>query len=363
MLEKLDRPLVSIVVLNFNGRKYVKDCLSSIFETDYSSFEVIFVDNGSTDGSLSAVEKSFGRDSRLRILRIEENRGASAGNNFGFEHASGSYIAFLNNDTMVDAQWLTCLLEAFEQDRTIGLAQSAILEMTGDSIQTNGLLIGDYYLFGYPIGRGKPIGTKYPFTFEVSFAGGAAMIMDRKLAEERGLFDPIVQFYYDDILMSIKAWLSGRRVVSVPKSLVYHAGGKTTSSSGSQTHYGALFLEAKICVLFDVYYRFQDLVKAFFFFGYSFLLELVYYVLKKKFSDVSARVHALQWTLRNFEAIWRNRNSHWSNAKIAPETLLDKFIRIRVPSAAYYLLPPSRWRKYCENEARKYEAALLQSCR
>jgi GT2 family glycosyltransferase len=359
MLEQVNRPRVSIIISNFNGKDYVEPCLSSVLKTDYSNFEVILVDNASTDGSLSLVEKSFGIDRRLRIVRNSKDLGFSVANNIGFGYASGSYIAFLNNDIVVDSQWLNYLIEAFESDRTIGMAQAAILEITGDKIQTNGLLLSDYYMYGYAIGRGKPKDTKYPPTFEVSFAGGAAMIIDRKLIDERGLFEPIVSFNYDDILLSIKTWLGGKRVVTVSKSIICHAGGKTTINN--LTYYDIIFLEAKICVLFDIYYRFTDLAKALFFFGYSLIFEFIYHLSRKNLSCVSARFHALQWALRNFEAIWRNRNKHWSNAKISPATLLEKFIRIRVPSHAFYLLPPSRWRRYCEEEAKKYETTLIQS--
>ena len=355
MYEQTKCPLVSIVILNFNGKHFVERCVSSVLGTDYSNFEVVFVDNGSTDDSLFIVEKSFGRDSCLQIVALNENVCPGIAINAGFEHTSGSYIAILSNDTVVDSQWLGHLIEAFEQDGTIGIAQTALLEITRDRIQTNGLLLSDYYMFGYPIGRGKPVDTKYPLTYEVSFAGGTAMIIERRLADEIGMFEPIVQFYYDDILLSIKAWLSGKRVVTISKSVVYHAGGMS-----SQTRYEDSFVEAKICVLFDIYYRFQDLAKALFFFTYSISFELMYWISKKNLSRVFARVHALQWALRNFGAIWRNRNNHWSNAKISPAALLDKFIRIKVPSPAFYLLPPSRWKEYCENEAKKYENTLIQ---
>jgi len=360
MFEQTHRPLVSIIISNFNGKNYVEACLSSVLKTAYSNFEVVLVDNASTDGSLSLVEKSFGRDSRLRIVRNNRDLGFSVANNIGFEYASGSYIVFLNNDTVVDSQWLNYLIEAFESDRTIGMAQTAILEITGDKIQTNGLLLSDYYMYGYAIGRGKPTDTKYPPTFEVSFAGGAAMIIDRKLIDESGLFESLVSFNYDDILLSIKTWLAGKRVVTVSKSMIYHAGGKATI--GNRTYYDTLFLEAKICVLFDIYYRFKDLAKALFFFGYSLTFQFMYNILRKNLSFASTEFHAMRWALRNFGAIWQNRNKHWSNAKISPTTLLDKFIRIRMPSHAFYLLPPSQWRKYCEDEAKKYEIALSQSC-
>jgi GT2 family glycosyltransferase len=358
--KKIQTPLVSIIISNFNGKKYVENCLSSVLKTEYSNFEVVFVDNASTDGSLSIVEKSFGGDSRLRIVKNSKDLGFSVANNIGFKYTSGRYIAFLNNDTVVDSHWLSYLIAAFERDRTIGMAQTSVLEITGDRIQTNGVLLSDYYMSLYEIGQGKSIDTKYPLTFEVSFAFGAAMIIDRKIVEERGLFDPIVSSYYDDILLSIKTCLWGKRVVTVSESKIYHAGGNATNSN--RTYYNTLFFEGKICVMFDIYYNFKDLSKALFVFAYSLLIELSFCILRNELSEVMPRVRALLWALKNFGSIWRNRNYHWNNARISPKTLIERFIRIRMPSMVFYLLPPSRWRKYCEYEAKKYENTLRQSC-
>ncbi len=102
-------------------------CLSSVLSTKYPNFEVIFVDNASTDSSLKIVENTFGNDSRLRIFRSNQNLGFSGGNNFGFSHARGEYIAFLNNDTIADPYWLAPLVNSMEKDKTIGLAGSTIL--------------------------------------------------------------------------------------------------------------------------------------------------------------------------------------------------------------------------------------------
>src|SRR5208283_3680269 len=101
MLAETNFPLVSIVILNYNGKNCLSNCLSSVLDTKYSNFEVILVDNASTDYSLEMAQEVFGSDSRLRVVKNKTNVGFSGGNNVGFSFAKGDYIVFLNNDTVV----------------------------------------------------------------------------------------------------------------------------------------------------------------------------------------------------------------------------------------------------------------------
>lgn len=92
-------PKVSIIILNWNGGEIVCKCIESVLKTDYPDFEVILVDNGSTDGSIEKVSKLFEKQPRLHILRLKKNTGFAMGNNIGALIAKGKYICFLNNDT------------------------------------------------------------------------------------------------------------------------------------------------------------------------------------------------------------------------------------------------------------------------
>ena len=354
----MNTPSVSVIILNFNGKNYIEKCLSSVLGTKYPNLEVILVDNASTDCSLDLVQKSFGSDERLRIIRNSENLGFSAGNNVGFRHAAGNYIVFLNNDTIVDPCWLTHLIDAMERDKTIGLAQSMLLKTNSEEIQGAGWLYSDYLIFLHAIGNVKPSNTNFPPTFEASFASGAAMIIGRDLVTKIGLFDPCILFYYDDTLLSLKTWLAGKRVVTISESKVYHIGGATMGRGW--TYFAVFhFLRSKICLIFDVYFKFSELTKALFILAFSLLRDSIYYISSKQLAVAFSHVRAVFWALRNLRYIWNNRLKHWSNAKIVPEMLIAKFIRIKLPTAVY-LLPAKLCRDYCLKEAKKYENMLTQ---
>jgi hypothetical protein len=323
-------PLVSIIILNFNGENYLERCLFSVLGTKYPNFEVIFVDNASTDSSLKIVENTFGNDKRLRIFKNAKNLGFSAGNNFGLRQSRGNYIVFLNNDTITDPYWLATLVDVMEKDRTIGLAGSTILSIDGTKLRGAGGLWSDYLLFLYPVGAGRKGEFEFIPTFEVSFATGCSMIVRKEFLDEIGLFDPEIPYNYDDTLLSLKTWLAGKRVVSVSSSRICHIGGATTKKFWNNQSVTFSLVRAKMCLLFDVYFNLRDLLKALFILYFSIAVESMFLVRKKHLSEILGNIRASTWLLKNFEHVWKNRLEHWSNPKISPEMLITKFIRIKL---------------------------------
>lgn len=120
------RPLVSIIIVNYNGKTFLKDCLRTLEAQSFprSQFEVILVDNNSWDISVSYVEEHF---PWVQIVKSKENLGFAGGNNLGVKHAKGKYIALLNNDTSVPVNWLKPLVERIEQDKKIAAVNSKTL--------------------------------------------------------------------------------------------------------------------------------------------------------------------------------------------------------------------------------------------
>jgi GT2 family glycosyltransferase len=359
VLAEKKAPLISIIILNFNGEKFLNSCLLSVLGTKYSNFEVVFIDNASTDSSLEMVKKTFGNDKRLRIFRSTQNLGFSGGNLFGFSHARGDYIVFLNNDTIADPYWLAALVNAMEKDQTIGLAGSTILSIDGKKLRGAGGLWSDYLLFMHPIGSGKRADFEFLPVFEVSFASGCSMIAKKNFLDEIGLFDPEIPYNYDDTLLSLKTWLAGKRVVSVSSSKIRHIGGATTTKLWNNYSVAFSLLRAKTCLIFDLYFNFKDLLAALFILHLSVAIESLFLIKRKNLLEASANVRVFAWTLKNLKHVWKNRLEHWDHAKISHRGLLAKFIRIRL--AFPLCVTPSELRNSVyHNECLKYENMLFR---
>ena len=348
-------PLASVIVLNYNGKDYLANCIESVLASKYENFEVILVDNASTDGSLKTTQQHFGSDPRLKTIQNPANLGFSVGNNIGFEHCRGEYVVFLNNDTVVERDWLANLVAAMEKDPTIGLAQSKILMMDSKKIQTAGWLFSNYLVRKQALGENRDQETQYQPTFEVSVASGASMIARRDLINEVGLFDPKIPFFYDDTLLSFKVWLANKRVVTVDNSRIRHMMGATNVWTLERTTFN--LLKAKICLTFDVYFRLSELLKAAFVNFTNTAINSLLALKRKNLPVVYANVRGLTWALGNLRYLWKNRQTHWSTTKISPEALKERFVRVNVPFALY--LVPSKLSNECFASAvQRYENAV-----
>jgi GT2 family glycosyltransferase len=351
-------PLVSVIILNYNGENYLDNCIASVLKNSYPNFEILLVDNASTDLSVKNALETFGGDSRLRLVQSVTNLGFSGGNNLGFNHAKGDYIVFLNNDTIVDAEWLTHLVNAMQTDDSIGLAQSTILMIDGQKIQTAGWLYSNYLVQKHGLAENKTSSLRMQPVFEVSVASGASMITRRSLVNEIGLFDPSIPFFYDDTLLSFKVWLANKRVVTVSQSKIRHIQGATNVWNLKRTTYN--LLKAKICLMFDIYYPIGDLAKGLFVNLFNIGVNTLFFLKKRNLPVIFANFSALSWSLKNFKYLWSNRVNHWAKKKIAPQQLQERFVRIQLP-LPLYLVPSKLSISRFMFETEKYESSLLET--
>jgi len=210
-------PFVSIIVLNFNGKVYLKKCLSSLGEIDYPKdrYEVIMVDNGSKDNSVEFVKEKF---PWVKILTLGKNLGFCGGNNKGFEKCSGEFVVFLNNDTKVDKNWLRELVKTAIKWNDVGICGSKVVFMDAPNvIQCNG---GYLNMVG---GGFFDCSEKQDSPFYTGCVHGASFLVKRKIFEYIGKFDEDYFMYGDEADICLRTWLSGYSVMHVPTSLVYHA--------------------------------------------------------------------------------------------------------------------------------------------
>ncbi len=208
----------SIIIVNWNGKHLLGECLDSVFAQSFEDFEVILVDNASTDGSAELVKENY---PRVRIIQNSENAGFARANNLGAKAAGGDYLVLLNYDTAVEKGWLGALLAPMEQDPTIGCTSSKVI-FYGKRDLINSA--GTFFSF---IGVSGSLGDAVPRTsfmhpFELFAPTGASFAVRRKLYAEIGGFDESYFMYDEDVDLGWRIWNAGFRVVFIPDSIAYH---------------------------------------------------------------------------------------------------------------------------------------------
>jgi len=232
--------VIRVIVLNWNGRRWLERCLAALQRQQGCAFEVVVVDNASTDGSADIVPRRF---PGYRLLALESNVGFAAGNNAGARGATADYLVFLNNDTEVEPGWLAALCRPVKQDSSIGLVTSQILFMDDPE---RGRFRGDGYLrcggaFKHRYGQ---LSEGRSGESEVFGACGAGLLIRRDLFEKLGGFDEDFFMVYEDVDLSYRARLLGSRCVLARAAVVRHAGsGSLGRVSPRAVFYGQRNLE------------------------------------------------------------------------------------------------------------------------
>ncbi len=219
-------PLVSFVILNWNGKKRLEKCLLSIEKLKYPRFEIVVINNGSTDDSEEFVKRSY---PNVKLVNLKKNIGYAGGKNLGVSKASGKYILAIDNDAAVTPNFLTPLVEQLENDKTIGIIQPQIRSMIHtdllDSVASFMTWTGFLYHFGYM----KPWKLKKykdkMFGYSIK---GACFIISKKDYLDLGGLDESFLSYVEETDLCHRMWLSGKKVLYDPTSVVYHWGGGDT---------------------------------------------------------------------------------------------------------------------------------------
>lgn len=315
-------PLVSIVIVNYNGMRFIEECLNSVLKTSYSNFEVVLVDNASTDGSLMCAREKFGSDFHLKIIANRKNYGPSIARNIGFKKTRGEYVVFLDNDTKVSPAWLQEVVDVLEADVTIGASQSKLMLGDGSGrLDSCGHFLSP---FGFPfeIGVGEVDSNKFGGICEIFGAKSAAMAVRRSILEEVGLFDSDYFIYGEETDLCWRIWLRGYRVVLTPRSVVQHFLGGTISPSskhliayqGSKNGVKNLIKNLEI----------QNLLRILPLYLMAWFIIAVWFTVLHRSREGIWVIRGIIWNLVNLKRSWKDR------------LFVQEFIR-RVPDR--YLMP------------------------
>ncbi len=232
-------PLISIVIVNWNGERFLKACLDSVYAQGYPALEVIVVDNGSKDGSIALIKEGF---PEAVLLEYPTNLGFAAGNNRAIEQATGEFILTLNNDTELAAGFLESLVaSAVASSPDVGMWAPKILSMSKrDEIDSVGglLVYGDCLAKGR--GRLEIDSGQYDREEEVFFPSACAALYRKSMLDKIGLFDEDFFAYCEDTDLGLRARLAGFTALSVPGGVVYH---HYSGTGGEYTPFKAYLVE------------------------------------------------------------------------------------------------------------------------
>jgi len=233
-----DHPLVSVIVVNWNGLDYLPGCLDSLAAQSYPALETIVVDNGSTDGSVEYLRGR--RTERLMLLEQPANLGFAGGNNVGIRASKGAYVALLNNDAEADPEWVQALVAAAEADPSIGMCASRIYVWKRPGLLDGAGLIVSGDGIGRARGRLESDGERYQREADVLLPSACAALYRRAMLDEVGLFDEDFFAYCEDTDLGLRARIAGWRCRYVPGATVRH---RYSGSTAAHSPFKAFHVE------------------------------------------------------------------------------------------------------------------------
>jgi GT2 family glycosyltransferase len=317
-------PFFSVIVLNWNGRHLLEECLSSLEAQSFRDFETIVVDNGSTDGSVEWLKAGGGGE--VRLVELPCNLGFAGGNNAGIRASRGTWVAFLNNDTWADPRWLEELHSATVRHGDITFFACKVLSYyRRDEIDTVGHLL---YPDGINRGRGrleKDVG-QYDIEEEVLFPSGCAAIYRKGLLDAIGGFDESFFAYGDDTDLGLHARFAGGRCLLAPRAVVYH---KYSGTTGAYSLFKAYHVERNRIWILLKYFPLRWILLSPLYTGWRMVCHLVAgrygkgasgkVLEKESFWKVGQTLfHAYRDALKRFTEVSRMRKAIWTQGEVTP---------------------------------------------
>jgi GT2 family glycosyltransferase len=234
-------PLVSVIIVNYNGEVYLDKCLDSLRATTYPNFEVLVIDNNSTDQSSDLVKRNY---PYVKLIKLKTNQGFAVANNLAAKEAKGDFYIFLNNDTVVTKTWLSELVNAIieSEDKEVAIAQSFLLRQNGE-IDSSGDFI-DRFGRAYSSKLKNP-----PDRRQIMSARAASMIVKKQVFWELGGFEEMFFASFEDVHLGWKAWIAGYKVILASNSIVYHFTGQTVKRLKNRMNFHSMKNQACIILL------------------------------------------------------------------------------------------------------------------
>jgi GT2 family glycosyltransferase len=234
-------PKCAVVILNWNGKKFLQQFLPSVLSATYPNYEVIVADNGSSDDSVAFMQTNY---PAIRLIRFEKNLGFAKGYNEALKLIECDYYALLNSDAETQPGWLEPMVQLLESDPSIAACQPKLLLYADKKMfEYSGAAGGWLDKYGYPFAKGRIFDVteedhgQYDQTEPIFWASGAALFIRPNVFHEMRGFDEYFFAHQEEIDLCWRIQLAGYKIYSCPASVVYHVGGGTLPKGNSKKTY------------------------------------------------------------------------------------------------------------------------------
>ncbi|MDO8429660.1 MAG: glycosyltransferase family 2 protein [Candidatus Daviesbacteria bacterium] len=224
---------VTVIIPNWNGKEYLKTCLPSLIKQSFKDFEIILIDNGSTDGSVKFAERFV----NLKIIKLKKNIGFAPAVNLGIESSKSEYLVLLNNDTKVDIRCLEYLVKAAESHPEVGMVAAKMLNFYNPKLIDSA---GDYIdAVGHAnnIGWQERDGEKFNQAKNIFLVSGGGCLIKRQVILKVGLLDDDFFAYFEDVDFCFRAQLAGFKAWFEPRAKIFHVHKATSRRNQGLTEY------------------------------------------------------------------------------------------------------------------------------
>ncbi len=306
---------VTVIIVNWNGKRFLSECLESLRNQSYREFSAVVVDNGSEDDSAAFIERHF---PEVRLICLAYNTGFAYANNIALKEADTEYAVLLNNDAVADEQWLDSLVSALDACPEAGMAASKMLFYNEKHIIDR---VGDAYsTAGTGLLRGRGMSSEsYDKPEKIFGACAGAAIYRTSMLDDVGLFDEDFFLLYEDVDLSFRVQLKGYECLYVPDAIVYHKASATiVHDSPTSVYYSHRNLEWAYLKNMPTSLIFRTL-----------MLHLVYDLASFLYFLICGRgknfIRAKADALKGFKAMMQKRRKIQSERRVTDEYIWQLF--------------------------------------
>lgn len=221
---KEKEPLISVIIINYNGEKFILETIDSVLSNNFKNSEIILFDNASKDQSLEMIKQGYRDNNKIKIIESTTNLGFAGGNNEAAKYASGNILFLLNSDAIAEKECLQSIIDFFETTPDAGIIQCKIKSRRNPELVENAGNYIDTLGVSYVMANYREDCDKYNQTKKIFTANGAAFAIRNDVFNEVGGFDSDYFLLYEESDLCWRARISGYEIYYLPKAVVYHWG-------------------------------------------------------------------------------------------------------------------------------------------